>query len=153
MFQLDSQPGLTNYLTGSATLEEILRSTVIPNLSIIAAGARPPNPTNLLNSKTFRELLAQLRERFRHIIIDTPPVLGFADARFLSALVDGVLLVIRHNVTPKGAVRQAYQLLSQAPVMGAVLNCVGHYGHSYGGYYYHYNYKYYSKYKDDQRTG
>jgi len=153
MFQLDSQPGLTNYLTGSATLEEILRPTGIPNLTIVTAGARPPNPGNLLNSETFKELLAQLRERFRHIIIDTPPVLGFADARFVSTLVDGVLLIIKHNATHKSAGRLAHQLLHQSPVLGAVMNAVGHYGHSYGGYYYHYHYKYYSKYYDEQRSG
>jgi len=153
IFHLDSQPGLSNYLTGSATLEEILRPTAIPNLAIITAGANPPNPSNLLNSETFKELLTQLRERFHHIIIDTPPVLGFADARFVSALVDGVLLITRHNFTHKSAGRQAHQLLNQAPVLGAVLNAVGHYGHSYGGYYYHYHYKYYSKYYDDQQTG
>jgi capsular exopolysaccharide synthesis family protein len=152
IFQLDSQPGLSNYLTGSATLKEILRPTAIPKLTIITAGARPPNPANLLNSETFKEMLAQLREQFHHIIIDTPPVLGFADARFVSALVDGVLLVTKHNFTHKSAGRLAHQLLNQAPVLGAVLNCVGHYGHPYGGYYYHYHYKYYSKYYD-QRTG
>ncbi len=148
IFQLDSQPGLSNYLTGSATLEEILRPTAIPNLAIITTGAKPPNPANLLNSETLKVLLAQLRQQFRHIILDTPPVLGFADARFVSPLVDGVLLVTRHNVTHKSAGRLAHQLLTQAPVLGAVLNCVGHYGHRYGGYYYHYNYKYYSKYYD-----
>jgi succinoglycan biosynthesis transport protein ExoP len=153
IFQLDSQPGLSNYLTGSAALEEILRPTTVPNLTIVTAGARPPNPANLLHSEAFKELLAQLRERFRHIIIDTPPVLGFADARFVSILVDGVLLITRHNATHKSAGRLANQLLTQAPVLGAVLNCVGPYGHPYNGYYYHYHYKYYSKYYNDQRTG
>jgi len=152
IFQLDSQPGLSNYLTGSATLEEILRPTIIPNLKIITAGARPPNPTNLLNSETFKELLGQLRRQYHHIIIDTPPVLGFADARFVSALVDGVLLITRHNITHKRAGRLANQLLTPAPLLGAVLNCVGYYGHPYGGYYYHYHYKYYSKYYGDQHT-
>jgi len=152
IFHLDSQPGLSNYLTGSAALEEILRPTDIPSLKIITAGAKPPNPANLLNSETFKELLTLLRERFQHIIIDTPPLLGFADARFVSALVDGVLLVARHNITPKSAGHLAHQLLTPAPVLGAVLNCVGYYGHPYGGYYYHYHYKYYSKYYGDQRT-
>jgi len=152
IFHLDSQPGLSNYLTGSATLEEILRPTAIPNLKIITAGAKPPNPTNLVNSETFKELLVQLRGQFHHIIIDTPPVLGFADARFVSALVDGVLLITRHNVTPKSAGRLANQLLTPAPVLGAVLNFVGYYGHPYGGYYYHYHYKYYSKYYGDHRA-
>jgi capsular exopolysaccharide synthesis family protein len=153
IFHLDSQPGLSNYLIGGTALEEILRPTSIPNLTIITAGARPPNPANLLNSETFKELLALLRERFQHIVVDTPPVLGFADARFVSALVDGVLLIVKHNITHKSAGRLAHQFLNQAPILGTVLNGVGHYGHSYGGYYYHYHYKYYSKYYDDRRPG
>ncbi|MCX5890432.1 MAG: polysaccharide biosynthesis tyrosine autokinase [Deltaproteobacteria bacterium] len=147
IFQVESQPGLSNYLTGSATLEEILRPTAIPNLTIITAGARPPSPGNLLNSELFKELLKELRQQFRHIIIDTPPVLGFADARFVSQLVDGVLIVVKYDFTHKSAGRLAQQLLSQAPVLGVVLNSVGVHGQTYGGYYYYYNhYKYYSKY-------
>ncbi len=154
IFQLDSQPGLSNYLTGSATLEEILRPTAIPNLTIITAGARPPNPGNLLNSETFKELLAQLREQFHHIIIDTPPVLGFADARFVSALVDGVLLVTRHNIHPQERRPPGPPAPQPGPRIGRGVELRRPHGHPYGGYYYyHYHYKYYSKYYDDQRTG
>jgi succinoglycan biosynthesis transport protein ExoP len=149
-FQMESSPGLTNYLTGNASLEEILRPTCVPNLTIITAGARPPSPANLLNSEIFKELLTDLRQRFNQIIIDTPPVLGFADARFVSVMVDGVLLVTKYHVTHKSAGRLAHQLLSQAPVLGVVLNSVGSYGQSYGTYYYYYQYKYYSKYYGDK---
>jgi capsular exopolysaccharide synthesis family protein len=149
IFQLDSQPGLSNYLTGGATLEEILRPTSIPMLTVIAGGTRPPSPGNLLNSEVFRDLLQQLRQRFNHIIIDTPPLLGFADGRLISVLTDGVLLVTKHHSTHKSAGRLAYQLLSQihAPIMGSLLNFVDSHGQAYGGYYYHY--KYYSKYYTD----
>ena len=124
-------------------LEEILRPTKIPNLTLIAAGARPPNPVNLLHSEIFKDLLQQLRGKFRHIIIDTPPILGFTDARMVSALVDGVILVAKQNSTHKSAGRLAHQLLSQihAPILGAILNGVDPSG---GGYYY--SVKYYSKY-------
>ena len=144
IFTLKSQPGLSNYLSGNATLEEILRPTQIPNLTLIAAGARPPNPGNLLQSEVFRDLLQQLRGKFHHIIIDTPPILGFTDARIVSALVDGVILVVKQNSTHKTAGRLAHQLLSQihAPILGAILNGVD--PHGAGGYYY--NVKYYSKY-------
>jgi capsular exopolysaccharide synthesis family protein len=150
IFQLDPQPGLSNYLTGSATLEEILRPASVPNLSVITAGARPPNPGNLLNSEEFKDLLTQLRQRFDHIIIDTPPILGFSDGLIVSVLTDGVLFITKHNSTHKGAGRLACQLLSQihAPLMGAVLNCVDAHGQAYGRYNYHYNYKHYSKYYD-----
>ncbi len=150
VFGLESQPGLTNYLAGGVPLEEILRATGIPNLTIIPAGAKPPSPASLLNSPVFKELLIELRQQFRHIIIDTPPVLGFADARFVSMLVDGVLLMTKCNSTHKSAGRLAHQLLNQAPILGAVLNAVGTHGQTYGGYYYYYNhYKYYSKYYEN----
>ncbi|MEW6657592.1 MAG: polysaccharide biosynthesis tyrosine autokinase [Thermodesulfobacteriota bacterium] len=148
MFQLDAQPGLSNYLTGSAGLQEILRATSIPKLTVITAGAKSPNPANLLNSESFKELLTQVRQQFRHILIDMSPVLGFADARFVSALVDGVLLVTKYQSTHKSAGRLAHQLLSQAPVLGVVLNSVATFGRGYGSYYY-YHYKYYSKYYDN----
>ncbi|MCX5893290.1 MAG: polysaccharide biosynthesis tyrosine autokinase [Deltaproteobacteria bacterium] len=153
VYQLHNQPGLSNYLTGNATLEEILRDTSIPNLTIITGGSRPPSPANLLNSEIFKELLAQLRQQFRHIIIDTPPVLGFADARFVSALVDGVLLVTRCHSTHKSAGRLAHHLLGQAPLLGAVLNSVDAHGRGYGNYYYYSNhYKYYSKYYGEKES-
>jgi capsular exopolysaccharide synthesis family protein len=153
IFQIDTLPGLSNYLTGNATLDEILHPTMVPNLTIISAGPRPPSPANLLNSEVFKELLDRLRQRFNHIIIDTPPVLGFADARFLSMLADGVVLVTKYNKTHKSAGHLAHQLLNQAPVLGAVLNAVGIHGQTYGGYYYYYShYKYYSKYYGNKET-
>jgi succinoglycan biosynthesis transport protein ExoP len=147
IFDLDALPGLTNYLTGNATKEEILRKTVIPDLTVIPAGSQSPAPSNLLNSEIFRDLLMQLRKEFTHIIIDTPPILGFSDARIVSVLVDGALLVTRHNATHKSAARLAIQLLSQinAPLMGGILNDVESSSRKYGGYRY-YSYKEYSKY-------
>jgi capsular exopolysaccharide synthesis family protein len=144
IFEMDLQPGLSNYLTGSATLEEILRPSSVPNLSVLTAGTRPPSPGILMNSQEFKDLLGQLRERFKHIIIDTPPILAFSDGLIISVLTDGVLLVTKHNCTHRNAGRLAHQRLTQirAPLMGAVLNCVDSLGQAYGGY----NYKYYSKY-------
>ncbi|MGA8572968.1 MAG: GumC family protein [Desulfobaccales bacterium] len=144
IFQLDLQPGLSNYLTGSATLEEIVHLSSIPNLSVITGGTRPPSPGILVNSQEFKDLLGQLRERYEHIIIDTPPILAFSEGLIISVLTDGVLLVTRHNCTHKSSGRLAQHRLTQvrAPLLGAVLNCVDSLGQSYGGY----NYKYYSKY-------
>lgn len=145
VFKFRRQPGLSNYLTGSVTVDEILRSAPeeLPNLEIISAGPTPPNPATLLNSKEFKEFLKQMRQRFNHIIIDTPPVLGFSDGLIISRLTDGVLLVTKHKNTKKSAARLAQKVLGQvnAPILGAVLNGVDNYTH--WGYYYHY--KYYSK--------
>jgi polysaccharide biosynthesis transport protein len=147
IFDLIAQPGLTNYLTGNATREEILRTTTIPNLLVIPAGPQSPTPSNLLNSEIFKDLLGQLRQEFNHIIVDTPPILGFSDARIVSVLVDGALLVTKYNSTHKSAARAAIQLLNQinAPLMGGVLNCVETSSQRYGAYQY-YNYKMYSNY-------
>jgi len=150
IFQLDLQPGLTNYLTGNATLKEVLLLTSFPNLTIISAGTNPPSPVNLLNSEAFKDLLTQLRKQFQQVIIDTPPILAFADARIISVLVDGVLLITKNHSTHKKAGRRAQHLLSQinAPIMGAVLNGINT-SDIYGGYYY-YDYKSYSTYYPDE---
>ncbi|MGD0216774.1 MAG: polysaccharide biosynthesis tyrosine autokinase [Desulfobaccales bacterium] len=145
IFRQNLQPGLSNYLTGSATLEEILRPTSVPNLSILTSGALPPSPSILVNSQEFKDLLLQLRQRFKHIIIDTPPMLAFSEGLIISVLTDGVLLVTRYNCTQKSSGRLAHLRLTQirAPLLGAVLNCVDSLGQTYGGYNYSYSSKYY----------
>ena len=147
VYDLNPRPGLTNYLTGTANLEEILRQTDIPNLTVIPAGPVSPSPGNLLSSQLFKDLLLTLRQQYDQIIVDTPPVLAFSDARLISILVDGTLLVMKFNSTHKSAARLAVQLLNQinAPIMGGVLNAVEASGGKYGDYHYH-AYKMYSKY-------
>jgi polysaccharide biosynthesis transport protein len=147
VYGLDPLPGLTNYLTGTAGPEEIQRDTDIPNLSVIPAGPISPSPGNLLSSQLFKELLVKLRQQYNHIIIDTPPVLAFSDARIVSVLADGTLLVTKYQHTHKSAARMAVQLLAQinAPIMGGILNDIQIYSGNYGGYHYH-NYKNYFEY-------
>jgi succinoglycan biosynthesis transport protein ExoP len=151
IFKQPGQPGLSNFLTGSASMSEILRSTKVPNLFFIPAGAIPPNPIQLLNSPAFLELVKNLRQEFQHIIFDTPPIIGFADGRAISSLADGVLLIFKHHYTSREAGRLALQLLSQvnAQVLGAVLNMVRREKLGYGGYYAYFKYysKYYSSYQ------
>lgn len=140
------QPGLSNFLTGNATLEEIIKPTEIPNLFLIPAGPIPPSPTELLTSKDFENLLQMLRQDFQHIICDTPPIIQFADGRALSSLLDGVLMIIRHNFTTRGSGLLTKQLLCQvnARIIGVVMNMAATNKFGYGPYYGYYNY--YSKY-------
>jgi len=144
-FRVNNVPGITNYLTGDATLEAILKPTTVKNLMIIPAGPVPPSPAELLNSQAFRELLNLLRQEFHHVIIDTPPTLGFADARVVAVQADGVLLVAKQNSTTREAGRLARQLFSQvhARLLGMVLNQVSHvsfdrYDFGYSKYYQNY---------------
>jgi succinoglycan biosynthesis transport protein ExoP len=81
--------GLSNVLTGSATLENaIARSSILPNLDILPAGTPPPNPAELLASTNMRDVLEQLRARYDHIVVDTPPTLSVTDAVVLSPRAD-----------------------------------------------------------------
>jgi capsular exopolysaccharide synthesis family protein len=124
VFHLKNNPGLTSHLTGTATLEAIMKPTEVDNLFFIPAGPVPPNPAELLNSQAFKNLLQNLRREFHHIIIDTPPTLGFADARVASLQADGVLLVAKHQSTSREAGRLARQYFAQvnARMLGMVLN-------------------------------
>jgi len=145
VFQVKNNPGLTNYIAGNCSLADILKPTEEDNLVFVPAGPSPPNPAELLNSQAYNDLLKQLRRDFQHLIIDTPPTLGFADARVLAQQADGVLLVAKHQGTSKEAGRLARQHFSQinAKMLGMVLNQVStndlrryaHYNKLYDKYY------------------
>lgn len=156
VFRQPIQPGLTNYLTGTATLEEILRTTSVPNLYFIPAGPTPPNPNELFSSSAFGNLINHLRSEFQHVILDSPPIIGFADGRTISSIADGVLLVIKHHFTTREAGQLAMQLLSQnnSRILGGILTMTKKERLGYGGYYGYFKHyhKYYSGYTK-QDTG
>jgi capsular exopolysaccharide synthesis family protein len=147
--------GLSNVLTGSATLEQaIIRTSILPNLDVLAAGTPPPNPAELLASANMRELLTKLREMYDHIVIDTPPSLSVTDAVVLSPRADAVVLVIRSGQTTKNALRRARDILMQvnAKVVGVLLNAVDLRSPDYY-YYYEYQGKYAAYYREDNSSG
>ncbi len=143
--------GLSNVLTGSATLQQtITTSPILPNLFIMPAGAPPPNPAELLASSNMRDLLAELRELYDHIVIDTPPTLSVTDAVVLSPRADATVLVIRSGHTTKQALRRARDILTQvnAHVAGVLLNAVDLTSPDYY-YYYEYQGKYSQYYQEE----
>lgn len=126
-FGLANGRGLTNYLAGEATLDEIIQSyPKLPNLKILASGPVPPNPAELLGSEEMRRLLSELSDRFTHVIIDSPPAISFTDAAILSTIVDGVMLVVYGGHSSRAIVRRARQQLLDvgAHIYGVVLNNV-----------------------------
>jgi polysaccharide biosynthesis transport protein len=140
--------GLSNVLTGSATLENaITRSPILSNLFILPAGTPPPNPAELLASANMRDLLTDLRDKYDHIVIDTPPTLSVTDAVVLSQRVDAIILVIRSSKTTKQALRRARDILAQvnARITGVLLNAVDLTSPDYY-YYYEYQGKYHDSY-------
>jgi exopolysaccharide transport family protein len=143
--------GLSNVLTGSATLQQsITTSPILPNLFIMPAGTPPPNPAELLASSNMRDLLAELRQQFDHIVIDTPPTLSVTDAVVLSPRADATILVIRSGHTTKQALCRSRDILTQvnAHVAGVLLNAVDLTSPDYY-YYYEYQGKYSHYYQEE----
>ncbi|HEV3308472.1 MAG TPA: polysaccharide biosynthesis tyrosine autokinase [Candidatus Sulfotelmatobacter sp.] len=142
--------GLSNVLTGSATLESaITRSSILPNLDVLPAGTPPPNPAELLASTNMRDVLQDLRGHYDHIVVDTPPTLSVTDAVVLSPRADAIVLVIRSGQTTKQALRRSRDILMQvnAKVSGVLLNAVDLSSPDYY-YYYEYQGKYSGYYQD-----
>jgi capsular exopolysaccharide synthesis family protein len=151
IFSLPLRPGLTNYLTGNESLEDIIRPSGVPNLYVLAAGPMPPNPNELLSSKAFRNLINQLRQEYQHIIIDSPPIIGFADSRSIATMIDGTVLVFKHHGTTREEARLAVHLLSQSNcrILGGILTMAKKERLNYGGYHNYYK-KYQSYYNQKQ---
>jgi polysaccharide biosynthesis transport protein len=147
--------GLSNVLTGNTSLEQaIIRSSILPNLFLLPAGTPPPNPAELLASSNMKDVLAQLREQYDHIVIDTPPTLSVTDAVVMSSRADRVILVIRSGQTTKQALRRARDLLLQvnAKLCGVLMNAVDLNSPDYY-YYYEYQGKYGHGYYEENDEG
>ena len=150
-FKRKSAPGLSDYLSGQNTLEEVVhKSHVNKNLSYITCGTHSPRPYELLESDEMKNFLKELRSQYDYVIIDTPPVLILSDPLAVAPETDGVVLVCRHQVSYISDIERALGTLqfAKANVLGVVVNDYKQpkAGKFYGGYkkyyYYHYNYSY-----------
>jgi len=133
--------GLSSYLAGVSSLDLVsIPHPAIPNLVAIPTGPLPPNPADLLSSHKLADAIAELRTKFKFIVIDSPPVMAATDAVILSVQADGVLLVVRSGETPKEAFTRTRELLSSVKcrILGVVLNAVDS-----GAPDYYYSYRYY----------
>jgi len=138
-FKLLPKVGLEQYLKGSATLDQVMfPSRDVKNLTIVPSTGPAEHANYLLTGGPIRALVVRLRERFDFVVIDTPPILPYADGLALSTLVDGVILVGRAGQTPRGAITRSMELLGvmkSAPILTLVLNAVDvHHGYAAYGY-------------------
>jgi len=145
-FNKRSTPGLSDYLSGQKTLEEVVyHSKKYEHLSYVTCGTHSPKPYELLESEEMKNLLETLRKEYDYIIIDTPPILLISDALALAPFTDGVALVCRHQVSYVSDIARALNSLSfaKANVLGVIINDykAPKAGKFYGGYkkYYYYN--------------
>lgn len=116
--------GLSNYLTGQAQLDQVIRVTPVAGLYILPAGSKAPNPAELLSSTTMRELIGTLSSEYDFIIVDSPPILPVADGLTLSRVVDSVVLVVRSQTTDREMAQESRRRLLRvkARILGVVLN-------------------------------
>lgn len=138
IFEIDKRIGLSNVLAGASTLQEAIHQTLIPGLDILPCGPIPANPSEILNSQTFADLLEELTTQYDHIILDSPPVMPVTDARILAASCDVTVLALRaHRSTVKGAMFTRDLLHGVGcQLLGVVVNDIprrrGLYGYYYG---------------------
>lgn len=146
---IPNERGLSSFLTGAHSLEQVIvQYDRVPNLWVLPAGPRPPDPAELLSSKMMEATLRDLMKRYSQIVIDSPPLLLVTDAVVLSAMVDGVILVVASGATARGALTRAHRILENAGarVLGIVLNKVDmRFDTYYGSYYGSYRQSYYDE--------
>jgi capsular exopolysaccharide synthesis family protein len=141
LLDLENQYGLSNVIaTGLPAKQAIQRLPMWDHLYVLTAGQQPPDPTRLLCSKKMQYLMEQFHAVFDLVIYDTPPALELADGRLLSALTDGVVLIVGLGRTDRSALAQVLDgmKISNATVLGTVANGVKRYTTS--SYYYHQQY-------------
>lgn len=136
-FRLDNFSGLSNVLVGDMSLGSAVEPTDVEHLHVLTSGPIPPNPSELLASKKFQEMLDEAKKVYDIVIFDTPPVLAVTDAQILANLVDGSVLVIRSKKTETEAAQKAVETLQAAngKLLGTVLNGKEKKEHTYYYYY------------------
>ncbi len=136
-FGLREGPGLTSVLALDADLDDVLRTTEVPNLDLLPSGPTPPNPAELLDGEGFRRLLERLSQKYDRVLIDSPPAVPVTDPAVLATAVDGVLLVVRNKQAHRDLARRAVQHILDVGgnLLGVILNAVEPDEKRYGGYY------------------
>ena len=134
IFGLTTSFGLSELLTGNATLFNAVTNSECPKLDLMVSGSFPANPSELLSSEAFSQLLEQARNEYDLILVDCPPVLAVADPCIISSIVDAVLLVLRVNPKSRIELKRTMDLLREvkANVVGTIINA-SQLEHSEGG--------------------
>jgi capsular exopolysaccharide synthesis family protein len=145
-FGIENRGGLSNILSNEMSNAEtlaLIQKEKVSGLYLLTSGPIPPNPAELVGSEQMRKLLIELGSTFDHIVIDTPPIASFTDGVLLSAIADGVILVIHANECSRKLIQRSQQALQEvrARVLGVVLNRIHIRSSDHNDYYYHSYYK------------
>ncbi|SFF08036.1 GumC family protein [Spirosoma endophyticum] len=139
---IENQTGLSNYLMGEASIDELLHPIMgYPNYYIITAGPLPSNPAELLSSPHMEELFSGLKERFEYILVDSPPIGLVTDSQLIASFADATMFLVRHDHTPKSYIKMVDTLYKEGrfPKLSIILNGIGegeslNYSYNYGDY-------------------
>jgi capsular exopolysaccharide synthesis family protein len=125
-FDINNSVGLTNYLTTELMLEDVILQTPVDNLYFMPSGILPADAAGILNSRRMSELIADVKQRFDLILIDSPPILGVSDASVLASEVDLTMIVVQHRKLPRNMLLRVKQAVENVggTVIGVVLNNV-----------------------------
>ena len=146
--------GTTHYLSGEGDLKDYILHTDAPNGDILPNVDNVINPSMLIESDRFRDMLDYMAKEYRYVFVDAPPLGLVSDGERIGNMCDGAILTVRSGVTPKGIIRNSIRQLERAgcPVLGIVLNRVdtatngyGYYKKYYYGSRYYYGSEYYAK--------
>lgn len=145
---ITASPGLTNYLNGECSTEELIRETRMSNLKAVTYGAIPPNPSELMASAAMKDFIKAMEQEYDYIIFDTPPIGVVIDAIPIFKTCDGVVLVVKNNQTTYPALKRIIGIVERndVKILGVIVNGVDFmkkkkYGKGYG---YGYGYGYYA---------
>lgn len=144
VLEIENSQGMSNFLAGASELTGVVRKTPYATLDFIPCGPLPPNPAELWGGVRLQALLDQAFAVYDHVVIDGPPVLGFADAPVLSSSVEGTLFVLESRNTGRRQARGALRRLAmgRGRVLGAVLTKFQAHRTRHEGYDYAYDYTY-----------
>lgn len=145
IFKLENKTGLSNVIGKMGSFEETVHRDVLPNLDILTSGTIPPNPSELIGSNRFTQLVQRAKADYDYIIIDTPPIGVVADALLLKDLVAGYTVVVRERSTTHGDIQNLLEGIKMADckLLGFIkVGCVRTKKRGKRGYYYYY-YQYY----------
>jgi capsular exopolysaccharide synthesis family protein len=153
-FDLENNEGLTNYLIGQKSIDEIITPTKVQNLDVILSGPVPPNPSELILNKKTKKLIEYLQDNYDYVIMDTPPIGLVADAQELFKFADAIIYIIRQGYTLKGMPKDIEQKYKNGEVknISFLLNefeANNKYGYGYGYGYGNYNNGYH---ENDEKT-
>ena len=152
LLRIGNSVGLTNYLLKQNTLEEVIQTTSVPTLHLMASGKLPNSSMSILNSPQMKEMVAELKRRYDFVFFDSPPILGVSDASILASEMDMVIQVIQYRRYPQPMNIRAKQSIEKVggKLVGIVLNNINmsqdESYYYYSGYYHNY---YYSRKEDE----